>query len=293
MSSLFWTNLEQEQKAEGRRGGEMLSTRHEPVYHATHGCQAASLSLTAVRLRGRKWACQVESPKNAGFLAHVAYEQHDRELLGGSASMLLLRLLKGHCFIAGLLDPHGKDDPHPRVSQRTDRNGVAFAFCAFAVIIVSGPWFTLRRLPSELMQGMTQGFDTAQPSMGFGVDPALIQHGRGSTQRLQEAFILVALAIIPDFWKPPRSQALACTWQALKDLMVLMGQKKGGNLLIILSDLLDQWQQLTYQHQHQACFAARGHGISLQMGLMQLLENLSGDGGRVGMLCSSEDLLEL
>src|SRR6266566_3106387 len=48
----FWTNLEQEQKAEGSRGGEMLSTRHEPVYHATHGCQAASLSLTTARLRG-------------------------------------------------------------------------------------------------------------------------------------------------------------------------------------------------------------------------------------------------
>jgi hypothetical protein len=177
----------------------MLSTRHEPVYHATHGCQAASLSETSVRLRGRKWACQIESPKKAGFLAHVAYDQHDLELLGGSASMLLLRLFKGHGFIAGALDPHGKDDPHPHVGQRTYRHGVAFAFCAFAVIIVSGPWFTLRRLPSELMQGIPQGFDTAQPSMGFGVHPALIQHGRGSTQRLQTAGIEVSRAIIADF----------------------------------------------------------------------------------------------
>ena len=271
----------------------MLSTRHEPVDHATHGCQAASLSLTAVRLRGRKWACQVESPKNAGFLAHVAYDQHDLELLGGSASMLLLRLLKGHGFITGPLDPHGKDDPHPHVSQRTDRNGVAFAFCAFAVILVSGPWFTLRRLPSELMQGMTQGFDTAQPSMGFGVDPALIQHGRGSTQRLQEAFILVALAIIPDFWKPSRSQALACTWQALKDLMVLMGQKKGGNLLVVLSNLCKEWQQLTHQSQHQARFGPGDDGIGLQMRLLQAVNDLGGDSQGIGMTCFLEDLRDL
>src|SRR5437762_6755966 len=75
MSSPKTTNLEQAKKFRSMRGGEMLSTRHEPVYHATHGCQAASLSLTAARLRGLFWACQVESPKNAGFLAHVAYDQ--------------------------------------------------------------------------------------------------------------------------------------------------------------------------------------------------------------------------
>src|SRR2546423_5326413 len=293
MSSPKTTNLEQAKKFRSMRGGEMLSTRHEPVYHATHGCQAASLSLTAVRLRGRKWACQVESPKNAGFLAHVAYDQHDLELLGGSASMLLLRLLKGHGFIAGSLDPHGKDDPHPHVSQRTDRNGVAFAFCAFALIIVSGPWFTLRRLPSELMQGIPQGFDTAQPSMGFGVDPALIQHGRGSTQRLQTAGILVALAIIPDFCQQSRSQALACTWQALKDLMVLMGQKKGGNLLVVLSNLCKEWQQLTHQSQHQARFGPGDDGIGLQMRLLQALNDLGGDSQGIGMTCFLEDLRDL
>src|SRR5438045_8504981 len=124
------------------------------------------------------------------------------------------------------MQPHGKYDSSPHVGQRTYRHRVAFAFGAFALIIGSGPRFTLRRLPSELMQGIPQGFDTAQPSMGFGVDPALIQHGRGSTQRLQTAGILVALSIIPDFCQQSRSQALACTWQALKDLMVLMGQKK-------------------------------------------------------------------
>src|SRR6266849_7698531 len=177
----------------------MISTRHEQGYHAAQRCQAASLSLTALRLRGLFWACQVESPKNVGFLAHVEYSQHDLELLGCSASMLLLRTLKDGRFIVAVTKPDGKDDSDPRVGQRTYRNRVAFACCAFALIIVSGPRFTLRRLPGELMQGITQGFDTAQPSMRFGVHPALIQHWRGSTQRLQTAGRLVALSIIPDF----------------------------------------------------------------------------------------------
>ena len=54
----------------------MSSTWHEPVYHAAHGCQAAALSLTATRLRGLKWACAVESQKNAGVLALVERDQH-------------------------------------------------------------------------------------------------------------------------------------------------------------------------------------------------------------------------
>ena len=81
MSSLLGTNLEQEKKAEEKRGGEMLSTRHEPVYHAAHGCQAAWLSLTASRLRGLFWACQVESQKTAGFFACLARPAEASKLL--------------------------------------------------------------------------------------------------------------------------------------------------------------------------------------------------------------------
>ena len=184
-------------------------------------------------------------------------------------------------------------DPDPHIGKGSDRHGVTFAFCALAVIIVSGPRFTLRRLPGELMQGIAQGFDTAQPSMGFGVDPALIQHGRGSTQRLQEAFILVARAIIPDFWKPSRSQALAGTWQALKDLMVLMGQKKGGNLLVVLSNLFNEWHQLTHQGYHQARFGAGDDGIGLQMRLLQAFNDLGGNCQGIGMTCFLEYLREL
>ena len=72
-----------------------------------------------------------------------------------------------------------------------------------------------------------------------------------------------------------------------------MRQKKGANLLIILRNVLDQRQQLTHQHQHQARFGARGDGISLQMWLVQPLDDRGGDRDRIGMLRSSEDLCDL
>ena len=49
----------------------------------------------------------------------------------------------------------------------------------------------------------------------------------------------------------------------------------------------------TLRLQVQARFGARGDGISLQMWLVQPLENRGGDRDRIGMLRSSEDLLDL
>src|SRR5258708_36210754 len=109
MSSPKTTNLEQAKKSRSMRGGEMSSTGHAPVYHAAHGCDAASLSLTAARLRGLKWACSVESQKNAGVLALVERDQHELGPLSHSACMLLLCLLKGGRLIALVMQPHGKD----------------------------------------------------------------------------------------------------------------------------------------------------------------------------------------
>src|SRR6266581_54699 len=167
----------------------MSSTWHEPVYHAAHGCQAAALSLTATRLRGLKWACQVESQKNAGVLALVEREQHELGPLSRSACMLLLCVLKGGRLIALVMQPHGKDDPDPHVGKRSHGDRMAFAFSSFALIILHGPRFTLGRLPGKLMQSIAQRFNTAHPPMRFGIHPALEQHGRGSTQRLQTAGI--------------------------------------------------------------------------------------------------------
>ena len=271
----------------------MSSTKHEPVYHAAHGCQAAALSLTATRLRGLFWACQVESQKNGGFLALVERDQHELEPLSRSVSMLVLCVLKGGRLIAAATGPYGKDDPDPHIGKRAHGDRMAFAFGSLALVIGIGPRFTVCRLPGKLVQGIAQRFNTRHPAMRFGVHPTLKQHGRGSSQRLQTAGILVACAIIADFGKPPRGQAFACTRQARKELMVLMGQKKGANLLIILLDLLKQRQQLTHQRQHQTRFGAGCHRIGLQMGLLKPLDNRRWHRDRIGMLCLSEDLCDL
>src|SRR5260370_15314377 len=163
MSSPKTTNLEQAKKFRSMRGGEMSSTGHEPVYHAAHSCQAASLSLTTVRLRGLFWACQVEGQKNAGFLALVDCDQYELGLLGRWACMLLLCVLKGGRLIAAMMQPHGKDDPDPHIGKRSDRYRMAFAASrSLALVILHGPRLALGRLPGKLMQDVAQGFDTTQ-----------------------------------------------------------------------------------------------------------------------------------
>src|SRR6266699_980420 len=109
MSSPKTTNLEQAKKFRSMRGGEMSSTGHEPVYHAAHARQAASLSETSARLRGLFWACPIESQKNAGVLALVERDQREQGPLSRWACMLLLSMLKGGPLIAAVMQPHGKD----------------------------------------------------------------------------------------------------------------------------------------------------------------------------------------
>src|SRR6266571_7408874 len=146
MSSLLGTNLEQEKKAEEKRGGEMLSTRHEPVYHAAHGCQAASLSLTASRLRGLFWAWPVESQKTAGVLALLEQDQLEARLLGSSWRVLLLRLGKNGGFITAVTEPERKDDPDPDIGECAHGLRVTFPFFALAPIVVLCPRFLLGAL---------------------------------------------------------------------------------------------------------------------------------------------------
>src|SRR5436305_12890287 len=112
MSSLFEGNLRGREKSEEKRGREMVSMRHEQVYHAAMSSQAASLSLTAHSLRGLFWACQIESQKNGGFLARMVEANHrERERLSSLWCMQTLSLLKGCSLIGGAMIPHGKDDP--------------------------------------------------------------------------------------------------------------------------------------------------------------------------------------
>ncbi len=205
----------------------MHSTRHEAVYHAAQGSQAASLSLTALSLRGLKRACQVESQKNAGFLARFEPTSLNQRLLGRSAGVLLLSQLKSRRLITLSMGPHGKDDPDPHIGKRPYGNGVAFALRSFALIVVLGPGFTLGSLPRKVMQGVAQRFNAAQAAMRFGIHATLIEDRRGSSQGLQTACILVTLAIISNLSQQPWSQVLPSTRQTLKESMIFMGQKKG------------------------------------------------------------------
>src|SRR6266516_7847436 len=190
MSSLFWSNLEQEKKPMKARERAMPSTRYEGVYHAAYGCQAASLPLTAARLRGLKWTYRVASKKTAGFFARLEMKKPDQQLLGRAACMLLLCGLKDDRLIAAVLEPHGKDDPDPHIGQCSHGYRMTFAFSALALVILHGPRLALGRLPGKLMHRIAQRFNTAHPPMRFGIHPALEQHGRGSSQRLQTAGIL-------------------------------------------------------------------------------------------------------
>jgi hypothetical protein len=268
-------------------------TRQEQGDQAADRCQATSLCLRALSLSGLFWADSVERQAHAGGLARLERDQHQLGQLSRSAWMLLLGLQVDSRLIRAMMKPDRKQDSDPHVGKGANRDGMTLAFSSLALVVVPGPRLALGRLPGKLLQRITQGFDTAQTSMRLGVHPALIEDGRGSPQRLQAAGIAVAASIIPDLGQQSRGQALAGTWQALKDRMVLVGQKKGVNLLVILSNLLDQGQQLTDQRQQQARFGARGERIGLQVGLVQPLDKLARRGPGMRMLGVSEHLLDL
>ena len=183
----------------------MHSTRHEGVYHAAQGCQGKRSGLTALSLRGLKRACQVESPKNAGFLARGEPTSLDQRLLGRSAGVLLLCQFKGRRLITLSTGPHRKDDPDPHIGKCPYGDGVAFALPSFALIVVLSLCFTLGRLPRKLMQGVAQRFDATQPTMSLGRHATLIQDWRGSCQCLQTACIEVSPTIIPNLSQQPWS----------------------------------------------------------------------------------------
>jgi hypothetical protein len=159
MSSLFWTNLEQEKKSgEGRSEG--MSAIGQKVI-----CLAVCLHDMI------KTGCieDAKTARSVALHARVCCSQAMKAALCNFACMLLLGLLKGGRLIALVTHPQSKNDPGPHVGKRPHGYRMAFAFSSFALIILPGPWFTLRRLPRELMQSVAQGFDTAQSAMGFGL----------------------------------------------------------------------------------------------------------------------------
>src|SRR5437588_3201855 len=272
-------------KKQSERGGAMSSTRHEAVYHAAQRCQAASLPLTPLSLRGQKKACRVERQKTGGCFAWWNRRSPQRYVRPSSrmSSVLALSLLKNSRLILLSFEPDRKENADPDLSECTQSHTVTFSFATFALIVGHGPRFALGALPGKLLQHVAQRFDTGVAPMGFGIVPTFVRDGRRSRQSLQAGRVLVARAIISHFCQQPRSQSFACPRQMAEEGTVSMGQKKALNLLVIGGNLFDHRQQLAHQRQHQACFGPCGDGISRQMGLMHVLNDLVGSLLRQGM----------
>ncbi len=270
-----------------RKDAEMPSSEHEKVYHAASRCQAASLPLTPRRLHDLEQACSVEGKKTGGFASQ------ERAPLRHSVGMEALSRLKGGRVIQLVRLQHGENDTCPHIGKGSDRHRMAFPLGSLALIGVSGPAFLLGRLPGKLMQGVAQGFDTAQAPVRLGIVATLKQDGRCPSQGLQARCVSIACTLIPEFGEQANSQALACCGQAAEDLVVFMHQKKAFDLLIILGDLFHQWQQLRDQGQHEARFRAGRNRIGGQLRLMQHLADLGGNLLCRRMTSVLEDLSDL
>jgi hypothetical protein len=258
---LFEPILRQEKNGRKERG-EMSVSKQKAVCH--------DMCMYGMKI------CHVNDAHTA--VCVVRHAQLDRHLameaaLGSSAGMVLLSQLKRRRLIPLSTDPHRKDDSDPHMRKRPYGNGVAFAFRSFALIVVLGPRFTLGGLPRKLMQGVAQRFNATQAAMRFAIHATLIENWRGSSQCLQTACILVPLTIIPNLSQQPWSQVLPSTRQTLKEGVILMGQKKGVDLFVIVSNLLHEWQQLARWGQHQARFRASEDHIPLHLRLVQPLDH--------------------
>src|SRR6266480_3660223 len=261
------------------------STWHGEVYHAAPRCQAAALTLTSRRLHGLKKACQVEGQKTGACFASQPSERMSQVSAGLSRtrSMSTLCGFKGLWMITLMLVPDRKDDSDPDIGKCSHGLRVTFSFLAFALIIGSGPRFTLGRLPGKLVQGVAQGFDTRIASMRFGIGAAFIGDRRGASQGLQTGRFRIPCTIMPDLCEQTRSQSLSRTGRTTEDLVVFMCQKKSLDLLIVDGNLLKQGQQLFDQRLHQASFGTGRDRIGHQMRLMQGLDDLGGDRLCLGM----------
>ena len=194
---------------------------------------------------------------------------------------------------AGLVHPHAIDDAHPDVGQGADRHTMGLAFGTFAPIIVQCPAFLPCRLPGKLVQGVAQRFHAGEAFVRFSVIAALERDWCGPGQRLDTAGIRGATAILAPFGKPPRGQALAGTRQRTPELVVLLRQKKGADLLLVGGDIRDDHQQLLDQREHQVLLGAHDDLLGDQLGAMQLLKDLGGSPPRVGMLARAQRRADL
>src|SRR5258708_23381064 len=195
---------------------------HEQVYHATPWRQAASLSLTPQRLRGKKKPCPPEGKKERGLSLFCQSKRSKRawEIASNAPGMCALSGLKGFRLIARLANPHAVHNPNPDISQGAQSHAVGFAFRQFALIIRSGQRFRERRLPGELVQIIAPRFHTGKAFVRPGIIAALVGDGSRASQHLDTAGIGVPRAIIAPFEPrrrgarrlPARGRELQISW---------------------------------------------------------------------------------
>ena len=192
-----------------------------------------------------------------------------RSWLGNTKSMRVSGLLKDRGLIRLLGLPDSIEDAGPHIGQGSDRHAVTLALGSFALIILLGPGFLVRTLPGKLVQGIAPGLDAAQPAMRLLIRPALEEHRRSPSERLQAARAVIAAAVIAQFGQQTRSETRSGPWQSLEEFAVGMHQKKAFDLLVVVRNLLEQRFELVQQRHHQSCFGARRHRIRLQSRLLE------------------------
>jgi hypothetical protein len=203
--------------------------------HATSAVSGPFVpGLTLLRWRGQKRPWPTERPKAGWYLAcgNLALALQHGPSSSHARGMLVLSMREDGLLVVLSLEPDGKENPHPDIGQSTHCNRMTLAFGSFALVILLRPGFRACALPGKLLQDVAQGFDAAQPSMGFLIGPALEEDGRGSGKRLQARGIVVARPVVADFSQQPRSETFARPWQGLEELAVLMHQKKAFDLLV-------------------------------------------------------------
>ena len=82
-------------------------------------------------------------------------------------TMLLLSSLKRRRLIDGMGMPYGVNNPDPDIGECSECHTMTFALCPFALIVGFGPRLLHRRLPGELIQGITQRFDAGRSPVYF------------------------------------------------------------------------------------------------------------------------------
>ena len=202
--------------------------------------------------------------------------------------MSQLSSFKGRALIGASSLPHAIDDAHPNVCQSSQCHTMGFAFRAFALIGVTGPGFLHRRLPGELVQMVAQGFQASKAFVRFGIIATLERDGSRSGQRLDAIGSGIAAAIFTPFGQQTRREALACPRQRTPDRLVIMGQKKGVDLLIVASNVLDEHQQLFDQREHQPRLGTHDDLAGNQLGAVQFLKDLGSHLHGVGMLADMQ-----